>query len=82
MDTQTFQNVDAGKWERIKAAVKSKLGITISSDDGQAKAKGITLGWIYLPQSTSLAVSLIGREFFDPDAPTIDTDIATWIGAA
>jgi hypothetical protein len=81
-NTQSFQTVDAAKWERIKAAVKAKSGITISADTGQASAKGITISWAYDAATIELTITLIKESWYDPSATEIDTDIATWVQAA
>lgn len=81
-DTQTFLNIDAAKWTRIKAAVKAKAGIDITADAGIDSAKGITISWIYTPADESLSISPLKRSFFDPSQATIDTDIAQWIAQA
>lgn len=81
-DTQKFTGVDPDKWSRIKAAVLAKSGISIQTDVGAATAKGITLGWIYAPETGALSVTLVKRSFYDPSEETIDTDIKTWVEAA
>lgn len=81
-DTQTFPNIDAAKWARIKAAVKDKAGIDISADFGVASAKGITISWNYVPAIQVLVIKLVKRSFYDPSADTIDTEILQWIEAA
>lgn len=82
MDTQTFENIDAAKWARIEAEVKAKGGITITQDDGEGKAKGVDIKWDYYPETEKLTITLVSREFFDPKASVLDTDIATWIASA
>lgn len=81
-DSQTFTNIDAAKWECIKAAVKDKAGISITTDTGVASAKGITISWTYASAAETLLISLVKRSFYDPSETTIDQDIATWIQAA
>ncbi|HEV2709168.1 MAG TPA: hypothetical protein VGU67_03045 [Edaphobacter sp.] len=74
-DTQTFSNIDAAKWERIKAAIKAKTGIEIDSNVGTKGAKGVSITWTYNPVSLDLAATLLSRKFFDPSAEEIDHDI-------
>jgi len=81
-DTQTFQDVDAAKWERIKSQIKAKAGIEISTDSGIASEKGVKLAWGYNAADSTLSVTLVSRAFYDPSAATIDTDIAQWIASA
>lgn len=81
-DTQTFLNIDAAKWARIHASVKAKAGIDISSDFGVASAKGITISWNYAPATEILVIKLVKREWIDPSANDIDTDILQWIDEA
>jgi hypothetical protein len=82
MFTEQFTNVDAAKWERIKAAVKAKVGITVSSDIGDAQAKGIELSWTYNAATLDLAVALLKRSWYDPSEGEIDTDLKAWVGGA
>lgn len=72
---QTFVNVDAAKWQRIKALILDKVGISIDSDTGTDKAKGIMLTWKYDPIALTLEVDLDSRSFYDPSAEQIDLDI-------
>lgn len=81
-DTQTFPNVDAAKWARIKDLIKDKAGIEIASDSGIASEKGVKLAWGYNAAELSLSVTLVSRAFFDPSEKTLDTDIAQWITSA
>jgi hypothetical protein len=82
MDTQTFQNIDAAKWSRIKDQIKAKAGIVIASDSGIASEKGVKLAWGYNSAESSLSVTLVSRAFYDPKTETIDADIAQWIASA
>jgi len=80
--SQTFTGIDAGKWQRIKAAVLAKTGITIGADTGEAGAKGLTIQWHYMFATNELDIALVKREWFDPSEETIDTDIAELVKAA
>jgi hypothetical protein len=82
MTTQTFQNVDAAKWQRVKDQLVAKANITIASDTGQAEARGIDISWSYDATAATLTVTLVSREWFDPSEQVIDTDISQWITAA
>jgi hypothetical protein len=82
VDSQTFSNIDAAKWQRIQASVKSKASIDITTDTGIASAKGVTISWTYTLAIENLLISLVKRSFYDPSQATIDTDIAQWISAA
>jgi hypothetical protein len=81
-DTQDFKGIDAAKWEQIKAAIFTKVGITITSDIGEQTKDGIELSWSYNAANLDLTVTLVKREFFDPSAQIIDTDIATLVANA
>lgn len=81
-DVQQFPAIDAAKWQRIKDAARAKIGVVLAADIGDASAKGIELSWSYNAQTLDLTVTLVKRSWFDPNAAEIDTDIATWIGAA
>lgn len=80
-DTQTFQNVDAAKWQRIKDALIAKANITITSDAGEAEAKGIDIAWEYNPIALTLVVTLEKHPFLEP-ASLIDKEIAEAIASA
>lgn len=81
-DTQKFTGIDVAKWGRIVAQVQTKVGITITSDIGDAAAKGIELSWSFNRQTGDLAITLVKRSWFDPSEQVIDDDIKTWIQAA
>lgn len=81
-DTHQFSGIDAAKWQRIKDQVKAKVGVDISSDVGDATAKGIELSWSYNAATLDLSIALVKREWFDPSQTEIDTDLDTWIPAA
>lgn len=81
-DSQSFSNVDAAKWERIKGQIKEKVGVTITTDSGRSSAKGITISWAYSPSSTVLVVILEKRSFYDPSEQTIDKAIADLVANA
>lgn len=81
-DTQTFPNIDAAKWQRIKDQIKAKAGIEIGSDSGIATEKGVKLAWGYNAAESTLSVTLVSRAFYDPPEKTLDTDIAQWIASA
>jgi hypothetical protein len=75
MDTQYFSNIDLEKWLRVKAVIKAETGIAVDQDAGTQSAKGITISWLYDAGAEKLVVSLVKREFFDPPASVIDSDI-------
>jgi len=81
-DTQTFKDVDAAKWVRIKSQIKDKAGIEIAADSGIASEKGVKLAWGYNAADSTLSVTLVSRAFYDPKAEVIDADIAQWIASA
>lgn len=81
-DTQSFPNIDAAKWERIKDLILLKVDIKIEADHGTASAKGIELTWTYNLSNTSLIVTLDSRKFFDPSAEVIDLKIADMVANA
>jgi hypothetical protein len=81
-DSQTFQNIDPAKWQRIKDQIKAKAGIEITTDAGIASEKGVKLAWGYNSAGSSLSVTLVSRAFYDPKTETIDADIAQWIASA
>src|ERR1700748_416997 len=80
--TVHFDNVDAAKWQRIKDQLIGKAGITITSDIGEAEAKGLDVAWKYDAIALTLDVTPISRKFWDPSEAVIDTDLVQWIGAA
>ena len=79
---QTFPNVDQFKWQRIVDKVKESIGIDMSNTMGSGTAKGITISWVYSPDTQTLIVDLVKRSFFDPSEKEIDQKIADWIAAA
>jgi hypothetical protein len=81
-DTQQFTGIDEAKWDRIKAAIKAKTGITVTSDVGDQHSRGVELSWSFNAQTTDLTVTLVKRSFYDPDAATIDKAIAKLVADA
>lgn len=79
-NTQTFSNIDAAKWQRIKDAIKAKYGITIETDTGRETKAGVTISWGYT--QTQLVITLEHRSFFDPSEEVIDTGIANLVNNA
>ncbi|HLH36012.1 MAG TPA: hypothetical protein VKX41_15170 [Alloacidobacterium sp.] len=69
---QQFTPFTPVNWETLKAAVKEKTGIDITSDAGLASSRGITLRWAYDAQAQTLEVQLMDRKWYDPDEPAID----------
>jgi hypothetical protein len=68
--TQSFKDIDAAKWSRIKAVILEKTGITITDDNGTSpRVKGIIIAWTYNPKLLSLLVS---RKSFDPTLTVVD----------
>lgn len=79
---QNFDNITPAKWEAIKAAVKAKTGIDITTDVGANGAKGIVLSWIYIPEAQSLKITPVSRKFYDPSEEEIDVDLKALVEAA
>lgn len=77
---QVFPNIDAPKWQRIKALILKEIGITVNSDAGQDSKDGVTLSWSYTNQT--LTTTLVKREFFDPSAAEIEGDITKLVAQA
>lgn len=82
MDTQTFPQVDPDKWERVKDAVHAKTGIIVGSDVGSATAKGVTLSWVYDPNTEMLSVTIVKTAWYDPSQDKIAAKISAAINAA
>jgi hypothetical protein len=76
----TFTDVSPAKWDEIKAKVQSEAGITISSDSGEAQAKGITISWNYDGSST-LVITVEDTSWYDPSEASIDQQIQAWIAS-
>lgn len=81
-NTETFTGIDAAKWDRIVALVEAKLGISITSDVGDAAKKGIEVSWTFNRQTGELGITLVKRSWFDPSEQVIDDDIKTWVQEA
>lgn len=82
MQTVHFDKIDAAKWQRIKDALITKAGITITKDEGEAEAKGLDVAWKYDATALTLDVTPIKRAWYDPSEAVIDSDLVQWIGAA
>jgi hypothetical protein len=76
----TFHDVSPSKWSEIKDKVHSEVGITIGSDSGEAKAKGITFDWHYDGSST-LVITVESTSWYDPSEASIDKQIEAWIAS-
>lgn len=79
---QSFNGVDAAKWERIKAVVKTATGIDMATDAGAGSAKGIQIAWSYDPIKQTLDTTLVKRSWYDPSETTIEQKIADEVAAA
>lgn len=82
MDTQTYPNVPPDKWERIKNAVLAKTGIVIGQDVGSATDKGISLSWVYDPNTQMLSVTIIKPAGYDPAQDKLVAKISSAFGTA
>ena len=80
-DIQVFQNVDAAKWQRIKDLLIAKVNIAVTTDEGEAEAKGFDIAWKYDPVALTLETTLEKHPWFEP-ASVIDADMKQWINAA
>lgn len=78
----TFTGIDSAKFGRIKDSVLNKGGIAIISNTGSASAKGVTISWVYSPDTGTLLVNVDKRSWFDPSEDSIEQDITAWIEAA
>ena len=63
---QTFNNVSQTSWDKIKNAVKSELGIIISSDNGEATKDGFTISWDYISNKQELGIQAIDSPWYVP----------------
>lgn len=79
-NTLTFENVSPQKWQEIIDEVKSKIGLTISGDTGQAEAKGITVAWDY-DGSSVLKLTVENTSWYDPSEASIDAQITNWVNS-
>ncbi len=52
--TQKFEGVTSSWWDAIKEKAKEDLGITITSDQGEASQQGVTIKWNYSPPNQHL----------------------------
>lgn len=83
INEEHFESIGAARWERITTAVKAKLGLDITTNSGEQKAKGIVLAWDYRPEDPkqTLDIRLVSREWYDPSAAVIDARVKEWIDA-
>ncbi len=80
MTNQIFQNVNAQRWNDIKAAIQSKAGVTINADAGTAKAHGIEFSWAYGGESLAVTVISVSLMDFMTEQEVMDK-FAAWIGS-
>ncbi len=63
---QTFNNVSENSWDKIKNAVQSELGITISTDNGNATKDGFTISWNYIASKQELDIQAVDSPWYVP----------------
>lgn len=63
-NTQTFPTVDPDKWERIKVALLANFHITVGADVGSGTDKGITLSWVYDPNTQILSITTLTASWY------------------
>jgi hypothetical protein len=79
---QEFHGIDRAKWTRIQALITKETGIPVNQDSGDDKKDGVEISWKYSEADSSLAVTLIKREFFDPSDTVIEGDITKLVQSA
>jgi hypothetical protein len=79
---RTYDGITPTQFAAIAAAVKSKTGIPVSGDVGQASGKGITISWNYDPQAQTLVLTPLKRAWYDPSEATIDLDLDALVKGA
>ncbi|HEX3464259.1 MAG TPA: hypothetical protein VHS78_09465 [Candidatus Elarobacter sp.] len=65
-DPQTFDQITPQVWTYIQSEIQRQLGITVTSNSGEASAKGFTVGWTYDPAAQALTVTCLDKPFFVP----------------
>lgn len=78
-EQQEFQPVTPEEFDKIRAEVKDKTGIEITTDAGRDSAKGITISWKYDRAKQDLTVQTLKRSWYDPSEAVIDQDIHVMI---
>jgi hypothetical protein len=78
-DSGTF-DVTPEQWIRVKSAVLAKTSIAITTDSGEASAKGLTISWNYA--DGKLLITVLKHAWYDPSLETIDADISDMIADA
>jgi hypothetical protein len=81
LPAQTFTGITQVKFDAITAAVKAKIGITITADDGQDAADGFTISWTYSPDSETLIIQVLDKPWWAPDG-TVQSQISNLINNA
>ena len=65
-DPQTFDQVTPQAWTLMQSEVQRQLGITLTTNSGEASAKGFTVGWTYDPAAQALTITCLDKPFFVP----------------
>jgi hypothetical protein len=79
---QTFTGIDAAKWARIQALVKTETGIEMETNVGAGSAEGLQIAWVYDPTAQTLDTTLVKRSWYDPPEVTIEQKIAAAVEGA
>lgn len=72
-----FQVGAAEKWEQLKAAVATKLGLQLSDSGGTAQSKGVTVAYTWTPATGIFTLEVEKESFYDPSELSIDKTITT-----
>jgi hypothetical protein len=65
-DPQTFEQISPQIWTFMQSEVQKQLGMTITTNSGQATEKGFTVAWTYDPAAQALTITCLDKPFFVP----------------
>lgn len=76
-DPQIFCNFTRAQFDALVAKAETS-GVTISSDAGETKARGVTVCWEFIEREATLTITVIGKPFYIP-CSTLIAKIQSWV---
>jgi len=67
-EIQSFTPFPPERWQRLKAALHTQLGIDIGDDKGAAQGHGITLSYEYDATGQTLTLQTLAKPFYVSEA--------------
>lgn len=77
--TRVYTGVSRARFAAISDKVSTEAGLQITGDSGKVSHLGVTISWEY--SESTLRVTLVHRDFFDPSAEMILKQLDTLVAS-